>query len=1284
MNPEASSTANPMSVDPPPPRRRRWLRRVSLGILVALVGALAGSWLVLRSSWFKDALRDELIAWLNRELRGTFSLARIEGSLWRDLRLVGIDIRNGDTPVLQVDELHARFELDPQALLAGRFAFAHVELVRPVLRMHEDKRGDLDIATVFEPRHDDPDDEEPDLVFLFPHVELQDADVRLDLRGNPDWQLRRTEASGSVEVRGTKVRVQLDALQGHLVAPGGIEAEVQGRLSYDDGEKPTRIEAHQLQLHSGASRVVVDALLRDASGHFDNLEITGTVGLQPLAGASLTRWVPELRREVEARGTVAVAGNLDELAIQARLQLAGGRAELDGVVDTRGAGLPFSAMLHTDGVRLDGLTAWAGARGSLRGRAAAAGQLSRLAAVDGSLDVALTTLSAYDRPIGDLELQAQLTPTHVAANATLHGAYGSASLRGDLHRDTPARFAAELDVDDLDAALVPLESPLPTTRLDAQGVIEGEGLTLDALRAQAKLHVGRSDIDGVRLDEAHVEVGLADQVVQIHRFEARARGATLHATGAVGLALDGPASLSVGLSIPRLDPWGESRRVSGRGRIEVVADVSGTLAEPRLQAQAKLNKISLEEVSFRSGTIDASLSRNASGWVGGAITALIEGIKHPIPLTNAQAQIDLTATARQGIHVAASVTEPDGRQHRLRAELQHDVGTSELTLHDFASELPWGTWTLVQPSQAKRVGTRLEVEPTIFLNGDQRIEFGGSLGTSGSLSFAVHTDDFSLENLVPVIPSLGPLSGNLNAGLRVSGTAAAPMLDLRGDLLQLRLAEAERGAAHFEASYRGGEARADLVYEQDEQHRLVARAALPVAWRLDAPTEVRPTGELSGRIESEAMQLDILASLLQPHLGDFNGQLHAAIDLGGTLDRPRLFGTLGIDADDFKLAQLGVRVKELRGRLRLDDRHLRLEEMYASARDGELRVQGSADLDVEGPAALDLALTARDWPPIWTKRYQALVGGELRFSGSLLDPSLGGELRLEQAYLKPDLKFLERNEEAERDTTIRVIDSTKPQKDTASEAAPAAELPSLLERLTTDVVLKVKRNTRIKHEMADVELRGELRVRKQPTKEPEVVGVIEAVRGWLEIQGRQFKIQSGEVRFAGGRVANPRLNVVAVHRKPPYEIEARLGGTVEKPTLALSSDPALEQADILAVLLFGRPTSELDEGEKTTLQERALGITSGFAAGVLGKAVSEALGLESLGVDMRDIDLTGGRVGIGRYLLPNLYVSVTQGLGEDQGNEVTAEYYLTRRWKVVTSTDSLGNSGADLIWQTPY
>lgn len=1274
-----------MSGPEKPRPRRRWLRWFFVGLLFAVLGSIVGLALVLRSTWLRESLRNEAVTWLNREFQGSFEITRVEGSLWHDLILSGITIRNGDDIVLQADALRANFRLDPRALLDGRFDFASVELDRPTLHMREGSDGKLDIATVFDDREPDPDDGDgPKLIFSFTDVRLHQADVRLALRGSPAWRLHQADARASVEVLDTKVRVALHELVGKLIAPGDIEADISGELGFDETESPTRIEIHQLTLQDGASQIDVEGLLRDASGHFDNLDVLGTLQLQPLAGATLTRWVPELRSDADVRGTVKLAGGLDDLGVQARLHLADGRADLDGIVDLQAPGIPFSATLHTHAIGLERLTAVAKTRGRLSGRAAAAGRFDALPQTSGSLDIQLETASAYDRPIGDLEVQAQVTPAHVAANASLHGAYGSALLRGDLHRDTSQRFAAELLLDDVDAALVPLETALPHTRLDAQATIEGEGFTLAELRGKATLAVQESDIAGVRLDDAHVDLVVADGGVQVHRFEAHARGSSLTATGEIALLPDAPMTLSVALSVPRIDPWNTSRRISGRGSVEVTADLSGSLAEPRLQAQANVTKLSLEDVSFKRGSMTARLARHKSGWLDGEVSAQVTGLKTPLALDSLSAELQLSANAEQSIQLTTKAIEPNGRSHLLRASGNHNDSRSEVTLQEFVSELPWGTWTLVEPAVVVRQGERLEVQSATFVNGEQRLEAGGILARSGPIAFSLRASSFTLENLAPVIPALGQLEGALSGSAVFAGTAAMPTIDISGELTGLRVDDAERGSARLEASYREGEARVAARYDQDELHYLVARAAVPVSWRLDAPTSFTSTGSLSGRVESEALRLDILSTLLQPHVEDFDGLLHAAIDLSGTLDRPRAFGKVGLEANGFKLAQVGVRVKTLSADVLLDDRHLVLEAMRATARDGELTMRGQADLDIDGPTALDVTLTARDWPPIWTKRYQALVGGELRFSGTLLQPSLTGKMRVEQAFLKPDLRFLDRSAEVkERDATIRVIDSTQPTIDTP-ETPPAPRIPPLFDRLATDVVLEVQRNTRVKHEMADIELRGSVRIRKQAEEKPVVIGSIEAVRGWVEIQGRQFKIQRGEVVFTGGRVENPRLDVVAVHRKSPYEIEARLGGTVEAPTLVLSSNPSLEQADILAVLLFGRPTSELDEGEKTTMQERAIGLTSGYAAGVLGKAVSEALGLENLGVDMRNLDLTGGRVGIGRYLLPDLYISVTQGLGEDQGREVSAEYFLTRRWKIITSSDSLGTSGIDLIWETPY
>ena len=64
--------------------------------------------------------------------------------------------------------------------------------------------------------------------------------------------------------------------------------------------------------------------------------------------------------------------------------------------------------------------------------------------------------------------------------------------------------------------------------------------------------------------------------------------------------------------------------------------------------------------------------------------------------------------------------------------------------------------------------------------------------------------------------------------------------------------------------------------------------------------------------------------------------------------------------------------------------------------------------------------------------------------------------------------------------------------------------------------------------------------------------------------------------------------------------------------LGLQSQPELEQAEIRAVLLFGRRAGALAQGEKLDLQEQALAIAEGYAAEQISKSVSQALGLDKL------------------------------------------------------------------------
>ena len=84
----------------------------------------------------------------------------------------------------------------------------------------------------------------------------------------------------------------------------------------------------------------------------------------------------------------------------------------------------------------------------------------------------------------------------------------------------------------------------------------------------------------------------------------------------------------------------------------------------------------------------------------------------------------------------------------------------------------------------------------------------------------------------------------------------------------------------------------------------------------------------------------------------------------------------------------------------------------------------------------------------------------------------------------------------------------------------------------------------------------------------------------------------------------------------PYDIDVVLGGTVRTPTLELRNNPTLEEADILSVLIFGKPANSLDNSEQASLQTQAIQATAGYVASGLRRSIANKLGLDNLEFDM--------------------------------------------------------------------
>jgi translocation and assembly module TamB len=447
------------------------------------------------------------------------------------------------------------------------------------------------------------------------------------------------------------------------------------------------------------------------------------------------------------------------------------------------------------------------------------------------------------------------------------------------------------------------------------------------------------------------------------------------------------------------------------------------------------------------------------------------------------------------------------------------------------------------------------------------------------------------------------------------------------------------------------------------------------------------SGTLNGRIQSGGLSIAFLNAFSSKAVQGIDGEIALDVRLHGTLERPAAEGFVRLENGKLAPSALGIQVTNVTLDGLLEPRGFRIRQLSARSGSGQLSGSGIVALNNFSPQNIDLTITAKNWPAINTQQYRALTNGSININETLKAPRLSGKLDVVSGEVHPDLAFLDHGSTpAKRDPTITVVSANNEASSQEHNGKTDAEAAndSALRNLNMHIQVTIPNNFWVKHRNANLELSGNLQIAQMPGGKPSIAGVIETIRGWVGFQGRRFTVTRGKVDFTGGGKINPTLDVIAEYRVTNYVVNAIVNGTVDKPALKLASEPQLDQADILALLLFNKPTSALGKNEQVSLQQDAIGLTSGFAASAVGTAVSKALGLQDLGVDFSDVDFSGGQVRYSRYLSRNTFVTVGQDVTGKTGQEASAEYQITPDWKLDVTTNTKGSRGVDLIWHKRY
>ena len=208
---------------------------------------------------------------------------------------------------------------------------------------------------------------------------------------------------------------------------------------------------------------------------------------------------------------------------------------------------------------------------------------------------------------------------------------------------------------------------------------------------------------------------------------------------------------------------------------------------------------------------------------------------------------------------------------------------------------------------------------------------------------------------------------------------------------------------------------------------------------------------------------------------------------------------------------------------------------------------------------------------------------------------------------------------------------------------------------------------------ADIEMALKLRIFTLERK-PTVNGYVSAVRGRITLLQRDFQITEGRVNIIQGNPLVMQLNVTAETRvrsvisHEEYVITIVISGDLENLDISLScqgpSGP-VAQEDILTLLAVGLTYGEMQQMNSSSIRSEVENVAQTMLGSLLARNLRHEIGLDTFEISPELLsDTTSLVLNVGKYVLPDLYVSYKDDVFSADPGTVSAQYLFSNDFYV--------------------
>jgi len=1260
----------------------RLLRRIIAAVAALLAIVAVAVAIVIHTAGFREFLRVRIVSYLNQTYRGRFAIGQVEGSILGSLTLRDISLGYDNSPVLSVPALRLRYRLAP--LLIGRVDIPLLMAEAPALHLARLSDGEWNLLAAFSERN--PEAQHNGFAVEIDRLALERGDITVSEPHARKYRLQDARIEGAAEFGPSGNRVALNQLGTRIIAPGLPDTVLQGGLAYSDiGNPAGSIRVSDLSLKTRDSGVTVNGAVRDLS----TKSVDATVTIKRLAATDVDALMPPVGLARDLSGRVRIVGDtLAALRIEATISAGGSHLDAHILANLARPEPIYNADARLEALNLRELLKAANWRtvpgGVISGTVRVSGRGKDVAGVSAQTVLRDQGVSVNGWMIGDLSLTAGFERSVATLNATLASGKGRASVEGKIYTVGRTSYQLRLAVNQLELRRVAGNARIPAGNLNFTADVDGAGLTPSAMRTTARISLLRSVIGPAAIDRGQLDARISGGILRIVSGDLKAQQSTLSVRGEIAFATEQRGALHYVADLRNLAPWLALAGRQGGGSVNLVGDAAGNLHRLRVSGSAKLSALRFEKYSADQGKLTYDLDGTAQlNTIRGRIALALTDLRAGIELKSIAAQIRLQPGQAETAYVSMDATQTASRAGTLAAEVNYQPSRISVNLRRLALATDAGTWRLHGSAGIIREDGKLSIRGLRLDNGDQRVSIDGVLSDHGAQELSARIERLRLSALSPLIPKQPKLQGIVSAQLKARGTASAPAITLAARLNDLRVEGVRYQSLSANLEYAGARASLAMTLTQDSAHRLDVSGFLPAHLSWSQGFEYRVTGDVDLKAKSTGLDLAFLEAFGGGTVSKVAGTLSLDLTVRGPIRDPRPDGFVALTGGKFLLKPLGVKVQNATARIALAPQAVRLVSLSLAAEGGTITGAGTISLAGITPERMDLKLNFDKWPAIKTADYEATIAGAIGCSGPMKALQIKGRTEVLYGVLRPQLELLEA-ESLKPDRTITVARSWKPPAPTPHQQKRNTAASSTLKfnNLAINLDLIIHRNTWIKTADSAAELEGKIHVYKPAHGKPILSGMINTVRGNLTVAGKPFTLSRGQIIFTGGQEIDPSLDLAAQYATSNYDITATITGTIKKPVLALSSTPDLTQADILAVLMFGKPVNQLTAGQQNGLQQEALSMAGGYVAAQVGNSIAQALGLEALGVNVSQ-----SGVGFGNYLTKDIYVSASQETNPSApGRKASLTYYLPFNLELDTSasTNSTVGNQIELNWKKEY